>query len=94
MLGAVAWSTTPTTGTDLAALYHRLARRRGKHKAIVAVAHSILVSIYHRLPTHQPYHELGPEHFDRLDTSHIQPHHVRRLEQLGYAVTLTPLAVT
>jgi transposase len=92
-LGEVAWSTTHTTGTYLAALYHRLARRRGKYKAIVAVAHSILVSIYHMLRTHQPYHELGPDHFDRLDTTRIQRHYVHRLEQLGYAVALTPTGV-
>ena len=93
VLGEVAWSTTHTTGTYLAALYHRLARRRGKQKAIVAVAHSVLVSIYHMLRTQQPYHELGPDHFDRLDTTHIQRRYVRRLEQLGYAVALTPTGV-
>lgn len=90
VLGEVAWSITHTSGTYLAALYHRLARRRGKQKAIVAVAHSVLVSIYHMLRTHQPYHELGPDHFDRLDTTRIQRHYVHRLEQLGYAVTLAP----
>ena len=93
VLGEVAWSTTHTTGTYLAALYHRLARRRGKHKAIVAVAHSILVSIYYMLRDHQPYHDLGSDHFDRLDTTPIQRHHIHRLEQLGYSVTLTPVAV-
>jgi transposase len=93
VLGEVAWSTTHTTGTSLAALYQRLARRRGKHKAIVAVAHSILVSSYHMLRSHQPYHELGPDHFDRLDTTHIQRHDVHRLEQLGFTVALTPVGV-
>lgn len=93
VLGEVAWSTTHTTGTYLAARYHRLARRRGKHKAMVAGAHSILVSIYHMLRTQQPYHELGPDHFDRLDTTRIQRHYVHRLELLGFTVALTPAAV-
>lgn len=90
VLGEVAWSISHTTGTYPAALYHRLARRRGKHKAIVAVAHSVLVSIYYMLRDHQPYHDLSPDYFDRLDTARVQRHYVHRLEQLGYAVTLTP----
>lgn len=90
VLGEVAWSISHTTGTYPAALYHRLARRRGKHKAIVAVAHSVLVSLYYMLRDHQPYHDLSPDYFDRLDTARVQRHYVHRLEQLGYAVTLTP----
>ena len=90
VLGEVAWSITHTSGNYLVALYHRLARRRGKQKAIVALAHSLLVSIYHMLRDHQPYRDLGPDHFDRLESVRIQRHYVRRLEQLGYAVTLIP----
>lgn len=90
VLGEVAWSISHTVGTYLAALYHRLARRCGKHKAVVAVAHSVLVSIYHMLRDHEPYHDLGPDHFDRLDTMRMQRHYIHRLEQLGFAVTLTP----
>src|SRR5579884_1812546 len=84
ILGEVAWSITHTSGTYLSALYHRIARRRGKHKAILAVAHSVLVSIYYMLRDQQPYHDLGPDHFDHLDTARQQRHYVRRLEQLGY----------
>jgi transposase len=90
MLGEVAWSVARSRGTYLAALYHRLARRRGKQKAAVAVAHSVLVSAYHMLRDGVPYADLGPDHFDRADAARIQQHHVRRLQQLGYAVTLTP----
>ena len=90
VLGEVAWSITHTSGNYLVALYHRLARRRGKQKAIVALAHSLLVSIYHMLRDHQPYRDLGPDHFDRLESVRIQRHYVRRLQQLGYAVTLIP----
>ena len=74
----------------LAAQYHRIARRRGREKAIVAVSHSLLVIIYHVLREKKPYTDLGADYFDKLDTARIERHHVRRLEQLGYTVTLTP----
>jgi transposase len=90
VLGEVAWSITHTSGNYLVTLYHRLARRRGKQKAIVALAHSVLVRIYHMLRDHQPYRDLGPDHFDRLESVRIQRHYVHRLEQLGYTVALTP----
>lgn len=48
--------------------------------------------IYHVLRTGRPYTELGLDYFDQLDTARIERHHVRRLEQLGYNVTLTPTA--
>lgn len=90
MLGEVAWAIARGKGSYLHAQYHRLARRRGKHKAAVAVAHSALVIIYHVLKTGQPYADLGPDHFDRLDADRLERHHVRHLERLGYTVTLSP----
>jgi transposase len=93
MLGEVAWSVARSRGTSLAALYHRLARRRGKQKAAVAVAHSVLVSADHMLRDGVPSAALGPDHVDRADAARIQQHHVRRLQQLGYAVTLSPAPV-
>jgi len=56
---------------------------------VIAVAHSLLVVIYHVLKNRQPYAELGVDHFDNLDAARIERHHVRCLEQLGYTVTLT-----
>jgi transposase len=97
ILGEVAWSIAHTSDTYLAAQYHRLARRCGKPKAIVAVAHTllVLVVIYHLLRDQRAYQDLGPDSFDldHLDTARLQRHYVRRLEQLGYAVTLAPTAV-
>ena len=90
MLGEVAWIISRMSDNYLAAQYHRIARRRGKQKAIVAVAHSLLVIIYHVLRDKKPYTDLGVDYFDKLDTARIERHHVRRLEQLGYTVTLTP----
>jgi transposase len=90
VLGEVACSLARSRGTYLHEQYHRIARRRGKQKAIVAVAHSVLVIIYHMLRDKRPYQELGADYFDKLDAARIERHHVRRLEQLGYTVTLTP----
>jgi transposase len=92
IMGEVAWASIKTKASYFCAQFHRLARRRGRNKAAIAVAHSILTAVYHVLRTGQPYTELGVDYFDRLDASRIERHHVRRLEQLGYSVTLTPTA--
>jgi len=63
------------------------------HKVVVAVAHRVLVVIYHMLRDQQPYTDLGADYFERLDAARLERHHVRRLEQLGYTVTLTPAEV-
>ena len=74
--------------TYLSAQYHRLARRLGKKKALIAVAHSILVIIYHVLTEDVDYQELGGNYFDERDRHAVEKRLVRRLEQLGYHVTL------
>jgi transposase len=93
VLGEVVWAITHTKDNYLVAQYQRLVRRRGKYKAIVAVMHSLLVAVYHILQDQQPYHDLGADYFDRLEAARIERHYVRRLEQLGYTVTLTPSSV-
>jgi hypothetical protein len=57
-----------------------------------AVAHSLFVAIYYMLRDHVPYQELGAEYFDQLHTLRLQRHHVRRLEELGFAVTVTAVS--
>jgi len=93
IMGEVAWASVRKRATYFYAQFNRVARRRGRNKAAVAVAHSLLVVIYHVLKTGKPYVELGVDYFDKLDATRIERHHVRRLEQLGYNVTLSPLAV-
>jgi transposase len=83
IMGEVAWAAVKRTGTYFAAQFHRVARRRGRNRAVIAVAHSLLIVIYHVLRTERPYTELGSDYFDRLDAARIERHHVRRLEQLG-----------
>jgi transposase len=93
ILTQAAWAISHTKDNYLSAQYHRLARRIGRKKAIVALAHSVVVIIYHVLRTKQPYTDLGADYFDQLNTERLQQHHIRRLEQLGFSVTLTPKEV-
>ena len=90
VLAEVAWANARSKTNYLGAQYRRLARRRGPQKALIAVAHSLLVIIYHMLRDKRPYADLGPDHFDTLDTARLERHHVTRLNALGFSVTLTP----
>lgn len=92
IMGEIAWASVRNRATYFHAQFQRLARRRGPKKASVAVAHSLLIVIYHVLRTGKPYTELGVDYFNTLDTVRLERHHVRRLEQLGYRVSLTPAA--
>ena len=88
----VAHAASKTKDTYLAAQYRRLATRRGKQRALVALGHTILVIVYHLLTRRVPYRELGPLYFDALDRQRVQQRLVQRLERLGYAVHLQPVA--
>jgi transposase len=77
-------------GNYLAAQYRRLAARRGKKRAAIAVAHSILVMAYHIIERGTVYTDLGGDYFDRRNQQYTQRRLVKRLEQLGYKVTLEP----
>ncbi len=92
VLGEVAWVIARSKGTYLHAQFHRIARKRGTYKAVVAVMHSVLVIAYHVLKTGPPYAELGADYFERREAERLERHHVRRRNALGYSVTLTPLA--
>lgn len=86
-----AWAATRTRRTYLGAQYARLARKRGSKKAVVAVAHSLLVIVYHMLREGTEYQELGVTHFDRLAQQRLTRYHVHRLEELGHKVTIEPV---
>jgi len=70
----------------------RLARRRGKQKALVAVMHNVLTVVYHVLRDRAPYAELGPDYVAPQDPQRAAHRHVAQLERLGYCVTLGPAA--
>jgi transposase len=92
-----AHSAAHTKDTYLAAQYHRLAARRGYKKAIIAVAHSILVIAYHLIQRQEPYHELGADYFDKRRPEATAKRLIKRLENLGFEVQLrqpVPVALT
>ena len=96
-----AWAASRTKDTYLSALYRRLAARRGKKRALVAVAHSILTAAYHtclcvlsharrQVACHtQPYQDLGSNYFDQRKKHDVVSRLSHRLEKLGYNVALT-----
>jgi hypothetical protein len=75
----------------LQAQFYRLRARRGAKKAIGALAASILTTVYHILINGELYHDLGPDHFDRRANATQTSRLVTRLQNLGYAVQITPL---
>lgn len=93
VLGEAAVSTR-RTNTFLGERYRRIARRRGKKKAIVAVGRSILIIIWHLLSDeHVRFHDLGPDFYDQhRGPERTKRNHIRQLEALGYKVTLEPVA--
>lgn len=93
-LNQAAHGAAHTKQTYLAAQYHRLAARRGKKKAIMAVAHSILVIAYHLIQRQEPYRELGGDYFDNRQPEVLANRLRKRLEQLGYQVALQPVALS
>jgi transposase len=88
-LTEAAWAGGRSKDSYLGAQYRRLAARRGRKRALVAVGHSLLVILYHLLKDDVAYHDLGPDYFDRLAPERLRRYLVRRLEGLGFGVTLT-----
>lgn len=78
--------------TALGARYRRILRHRGHHKAIIAVAHAMLVIAYYLLSRETTYHELGADYFDRHHTDRVRRRAVQTLERQGYRVILEPAA--
>jgi transposase len=81
-----------TKNTYLAAQYRRIAARRGRKRALVALAHTILTIIYLILKRKEPYHDLGGNYFDEHDRQAVEKRLVHRLRKLGYDVALQPSA--
>ncbi len=90
-LTEAAWAASHTH-TYLGTQFHRLAARRGKKRAILAVAHSILTTAYSLLKRGTDYQDLGMDYFDQRSKEATTRRAVRRLEALGYQVTLQAAA--
>ena len=76
-------------GTALAAKYQRVAARRGAKRAIMAVAHRLLIIAYHVIARREPYHELGADYLERRRPAAVVDRLLQRLRQLGVDVTVT-----
>jgi transposase len=87
-LNQAAHAAARTKNTYLAAQYGRLAARRGKKKAIMAVSHSILVIAYHLIQRNEAYHDLGANYFDQRRPEATAKRLLKRLEQLGYQISI------
>ena len=90
MLVEAATAASHTKNTYLGSQFARLASRRGRKRAAVAVAHSILVSAYYMLTRDEPYHDLGPQWFHHSDTQARTRRLVAQLQVLGHTVVLDP----
>ena len=88
-----AWAASHTKKSYLGTQFRRIAKRRGPKRAAIAVAHSILVIVYHLLRDGGEYQDLGPDHFDRMNVMKLRRYHLRRLADLGCDVSaLAPTA--
>lgn len=94
LLVQVGWAASRTKDSYLRAQYHRLARRRGKKRAVIAVGHSVLRIVYHMLKRGTTYQDLGPDYLEKKQSDRLTQQLVRRLESLGHKVVLekTPAA--
>ncbi|WP_168735466.1 IS110 family RNA-guided transposase [Cohnella fermenti] len=81
-----AWAASRTKRTYLAAKFWKLAARRGKKKALIALAHKMLIIVYHLLHRQQPYLDLGEDYLDTLGRDSKAKRLLRQLKSLGYDV--------
>jgi hypothetical protein len=86
-----AWAASHKKNSYFQAHAHNLMRRRGRKRGLVAVAHSLLVVIYHMLKGGTEYYDLGPDFLDRLREKYLVRFHLKRLKQLGLSVSVTPM---
>ena len=86
-----AWAVTRQKDCYLSAQFKRLAARRGVKRAVMAVAHTMLIIGYHMLKTGQSYHELGGDYLERINKDQLQRYYVKRLQRLGLKVTVEPV---
>jgi len=83
-----------TKYTYVSAQYRRISARRGRRRALVAVAHTLLTIVYFVLKRREPYRELGGNYFDERDRTAVERRLIGRLHKLGYDVTIQPAATT
>lgn len=93
VLAQAAWASSRCKTGYLRAFFYRVKARRGWSKAIVAVAHKILVFAFRMLSTNTPYQDLGDDYFDRINPQRVAQKLINRLESLGLRVQVSPPAI-
>jgi transposase len=93
-LTQAAWAASRAKKSYMRSRFHRLSQRRGKQRALIAVAHTMLRAIYHMLKHGVAYVDLGPNHYDQVQQERLRRYLVKRLEKLGYAVHLSQAAAS
>lgn len=88
----ISWAAARTKNSYPSAQYRRLATHRGKKRALVAVANSLIQVLWHLLTHRRPYADLGADYFEQLNKQRLTQSLVRRLEKLGHTVALQPTA--
>ena len=88
----VAWAVTRKKNCYLSAQFKRLAAKRGMKRAIMAVAHTVLIIGYAMLKAGRSYHELGGEYLEQINKDQLQRYFVKRLQRLGLTVNVQPAA--
>jgi transposase len=92
LLVEIANAASRQNGSYCQALYRRIAARRGRKRALLAVANSLLKAFYHMLLNRVPYQDLGGDYFDRINKSSLVKGLTKRLANLGYDVTIKEAA--
>jgi transposase len=90
MICQCAWAGARTKNSYFSAQFRRLKAKRGHKRALIAVAHSLLVIGYHLHQRRTNYNDLGGDYFDRFHSDGLKRYLIKRLEQLGHTVTLVP----
>jgi len=90
ILGEVAWAAIHERSSIFRACYYRLKPRLGAQQAVVAIMHQLLKVIYRLLKTGEAYRELGPDYYQPADPERAASRLTKRLERLGYTVTIAP----
>lgn len=91
-LTEAAWAAVRIKDSAYHAMYHNIAKRRGKKRALIAIAHHMLIDIYHVLNMHEPYQDIGSEAVYRRSSKKREQSMIRILERSGYVITKAAIA--
>ncbi|VVB62881.1 Uncharacterised protein [uncultured archaeon] len=91
-MAEAAWAASKVKRSTYSAFYHNIVKRRGKKRALVALAHRMLMDIYHVLKTGTPYQDTATEEANERATKKREQSMIRSLEKAGYSVAKTSVA--